>query len=231
MHATYLSRLGAAIKNKFYKNKVGSESLRSFDKEIKRWFGDDGDNTLRLDYNLTPESIVFDLGGYKGDFTEKIFEKYSCYVYLFEPSVPFYTACVERFARNPKIMCFNFALSDFEGDTLISDSADASSLVSEVIAGQPHTEKVKVKIFKNTLDELGIDHIDLAKINIEGGEYNVLPHLMESQSIHKIKNLQIQFHNFVKNAERQRSDIRKRLSLTHENTWCYDFVWENWAIR
>ena len=54
--------------------------------EVSRWFSDNGDETLRLDYPaLSGESIVFDLGGYVGDFAYKINKKYGCKVYLFEP--------------------------------------------------------------------------------------------------------------------------------------------------
>lgn len=35
---------------------------------VKKWFQDNGGESLMLDYPLTNNSIVFDLGGYKGDF-------------------------------------------------------------------------------------------------------------------------------------------------------------------
>ena len=37
--------------------------------QLKKWFADGGDHTLRLDYpELTSDSIVFDLGGYLGGY-------------------------------------------------------------------------------------------------------------------------------------------------------------------
>ena len=36
------------------------------------WFKDDGDNTLRINYNLDETSLVVDLGGYEGTFSQKI---------------------------------------------------------------------------------------------------------------------------------------------------------------
>ena len=35
-------------------------------KQVERWFADDGDNTLRLNYPLDENSVVFDVGAYKG---------------------------------------------------------------------------------------------------------------------------------------------------------------------
>lgn len=57
----------------------------SFQREVRRWFRDKGDSTLRLDYPLDAESIVLDVGGYKGDFTALIHEKFNCRVFVFEP--------------------------------------------------------------------------------------------------------------------------------------------------
>ena len=40
--------------------------------EFSRWFKDKGDKTLRLEYPLLDSnSIVFDVGGYVGDFANK----------------------------------------------------------------------------------------------------------------------------------------------------------------
>ncbi len=43
-----------------------------------------------------------------------------------------------------------------------------------------------------------------------------------------VRQYQIQFHNFVENAVDRRIQISRALSETHEQTWCYTFVWENW---
>ena len=51
--------------------------------EVKKWFADHGDQTLRLEYpELNSDSIVFDVGGYSGDFSEAIIERYNCNVTL-----------------------------------------------------------------------------------------------------------------------------------------------------
>ena len=48
--------------------------------ELKRWYKDNGDENLRLSYpSLNINSIVFDLGGYKGDFAFQIYADFSGY--------------------------------------------------------------------------------------------------------------------------------------------------------
>ena len=48
------------------------------------------------------------------------------------------------------------------------------------------------------VDSEKITEIDLLKINIEGGEYDVIPRLLDTKMINKIKYIQIQFHMLEK---------------------------------
>lgn len=96
---------------------------------VKRWFQDDGANTLRLDYQLNPDSVVCDLGGYRGDFADQINQRYGCRIFVFEPMPAFHAQCVVRFAGMDNIKCLKFGLSDKSGWFDISDSADASSFM------------------------------------------------------------------------------------------------------
>lgn len=197
--------------------------------EAARWFKDNGDETLRLDYPLTQESIVFDLGGYHGDFAAAIHEKYGCMVYVFEPVPEFYKKCVARFQGNKKIICMNYGLSSSDGWLDIGLAENASSFSS------PHAkdavQSVQVRSILHCIHELKINHIALMKINIEGGEFDVLPAIIQSGDINKVNYLQVQFHNFIPNADSRREAIRSNLAFTHEEMWNYEFVWESWKRK
>jgi len=212
--------------NLFYHREIKRDI---FLREVRRWFRDKGDKTLRLDYPLNANSTVFDLGGYQGDFAAEIVRLYDCNIYIFEPAPEFYKRCVERFKTNPKVMCFNYGLSSKNDWLDIRLAGDASSFYS------PHANRestrVEIRDIVSTVNELKIDNIELIKINIEGGEFEVIPVLIESGLINNIINLQIQFHNFVPNASAQRNSIRENLAKTHEEKWCYEFVWESWCIK
>lgn len=73
--------------------------------------------------------------------------------------------------------------------------------------------------------------IDLVKIDIEGGEYDVLPQLIETGLISRIRFLQIQFHRFVDGAVQKRENLREHLRKTHTESWCYPFIWESWEAK
>jgi FkbM family methyltransferase len=197
--------------------------------EAGRWVRDNGDQTLRLSYPLSTTSVVFDVGGYNGDFAQAIYERYGCIVYLFEPVPEFFKRCVDRFSGNPNIICLNFGLSDADSLMYIRLAENASSFDASVKNTQ--TQKVVLRSVNAVIDELGVQEIALFKINIEGGEYAVLPALIANGDILRVVDLQVQFHDFVAQAHLLRQGILDDLARTHSQTWNYTFIWENWHIR
>ncbi len=193
----------------------------------KKWVEDKGDQKLRLNYNLNSQSIVFDLGGYEGGFAENIYEKYGSVIYIFEPVEEFYKQIVKRFKNNQKIKIFNFGLSNKYCEVEINLGADGSSL----FVGSGDKETVILKDIVSFLNEHKIYKIDLLKINIEGGEFEVVPALIQSGFVENITDIQIQFHTFIENAKQRRNEIRKNLSKTHQLTYDYWFIWENWKLK
>jgi hypothetical protein len=97
---------------------------------------------------------------------------------------------------------------------------------------QPGTkERAELRSIVEVVAELGIDKIDLLKVNIEGGEFDLLPEIVRSGLVRKIRYIQIQFHNFDADAPAARSRIRHDLSATHRQMWNFDFVWESWELN
>lgn len=197
--------------------------------EYKRWYYDNGDQTLRLNYpSLNNSSIVFDLGGYLGDFAMEIHKKYQCKIYIFEPHPYYFKKCNERFNNNINIKVFNYGISNKNQELYLTDDQDGSSTDSNKI------KKCKVilskfKSFKSAIKDLDINKIDLMKINIEGGEFPLMEYLIENNILEIVKNYQIQFHKFVPGSINRRKKIINELNKKFKQTWCYEFVWENWT--
>jgi FkbM family methyltransferase len=191
------------------------------------WFAINGDQTLRLDYPLSPGSVVFDVGGYKGEFASAIYDKYGCCVYSFEPIPEFYSIIKERFLYNDHVKPFCFGLSEKNGTEGISFTADKSSLFID-----SNKTVIQLKRAVDFIREMQIEKIELMKLNIEGAEYGLLNDLIQSNEITRVKNLQVQFHDFiVSDAKNKMKQIQALLSKTHELTYQYEFVWENWRIK
>lgn len=211
---------------KFYKRTI----LRDpFLVSVKQWKRDRGDERLRMNYPLTADSVVLDVGGYVGDFASAVFEKFGSRVLIFEPMQRFYEQCEQRFAHNNAVTVFNYGLGAADEQLQLSDSADASSFCRDGSGGGGVT--AQLRDVDAVWRELKLEQIDLMKINIEGGEYSLLRRMLDLGLADRVNNFQVQFHNFVPDAVSLREELRQRLAATHTEDWCYDFVWENWQNR
>ena len=193
---------------------------------MAQWIRDRGDRTLRLEYDLDESSLVFDLGGYEGQWASDIFSMYRCRIHIFEPVAAFAKGLEKRFARNPKVFVHPFGLAGETKEAVIAVKKDGSSLWRE----GKETEVIKLVKAADFCAEKKIESIDLMKINIEGGEYDLLEHLIAAGSVKNIRNIQVQFHDWVPGAENRAVEIQKQLEQTHSITYQYPFVWENWQI-
>jgi FkbM family methyltransferase len=195
--------------------------------EHQRWVNDNGDQTHRVDYQLDQDSIIVDAGGYNGNWSETIREKFGSNIYILEPLHSYYLGILDRFKNIEKIKVYNYGLSSSEGETTINLDNDSSSLFKP----GKGSESVYTKTMDSFMGESNLERIDLIKINIEGSEYDLLEDIIDKNLHTKIKNIQVQFHVFIPNCEEKRRKIRESLSKTHECTYNYDFIWENWRIR
>ena len=189
-------------------------------------------------YNLNENSLVFDIGGYRGEWAASIIEKYNPYIHIFEPVKEFFDGCVRRFMDSPKTIISQFGLSDKDRDITIAKQEMNSSAyrggenqtkLPDSVYGEAKPEEIKLldicKFLKYT------KNVDLISINCEGGEYDILFRLIETGQIKLFDNVQVQFHDFHPNAVEFRDKIRASLSLTHIERFCYPFVWESWKRK
>lgn len=196
-------------------------------KRVIPWFNIQGDKTLRLDYDLNEKSLVFDLGGHEGQWTSDIFSKYGCFIHVFEPVEEFAEKIEKRFCKNKKIKVYMCGLSNSNKNVKISFDKDGSSIFK---SGKDMKEIVLMRAI-DFMQKNNIQKIDLMKINIEGGEYDLLEHLIEAGFISNITDIQVQFHDIFPDAEQRMLRIQKRLERTHYLTYNYPFVWENWRKK
>ncbi len=197
-------------------------------------------------YPLTGNSFVWDVGGFRGSWTESILKKYpNVHVHLYEPVKEFADACAYRFRDNQDVRVLNYGLGTANESLLIQKQGQNSSLVRggegqrampyDKVSGEPVPEKIRLR---DIVDEVKIfyysygDHdIDLVSFNCEGGEYAALERLIDFNLIKKFKYVQIQFHNFADWAPARRDKIRELLRKTHTEIFNYPFVWEGWKLK
>lgn len=206
--------------------KTADEILQQ--QRVKPWFAANGDQTLRLNYDLNENSIIFDVGGYKGEFASDLFCKFNASIYVFEPIKSFYDIIVAKFSNNYKVKTFNYGLAGKDVILQISMSDNSSS----VFLKTNDSETIHLKSIVEFLKNNSIANVDLIKINIEGGEYELLESLIENDLITVFKNIQVQFHDFLlENGKVRMNKIQENLTKTHRLTYQFEFVWENWELK
>ncbi len=187
------------------------------------WILKRGDSISHKKFNLNSDSIFFDVGGFEGHYTDKILKQYDCKSYIFEPHPEYFRKLQERFINKKNVKLFNYGLGGKTENLFLTDDSESSKVTDT------KTElKTLVRDITEVTEELGIEKIDLLKLNIEGMEYELLEKLIKTGEINKIDKLKIQFHENVPNAERWREKIRNELKNTHKEIWTYYMVWERW---
>ncbi|SDC67074.1 FkbM family methyltransferase [Ruegeria marina] len=196
---------------------------------LKSWRADNALKTRFHTYDgLAPEAVVLDVGGFEGGWADLILSfQPKARVHVFEPHPRFAEALRSKFACQPNVMVHEFAIGGAEGVLRLSDDGDASS----AFGGKGGVLEAPIRPADAVFTELGLDRVDLMKVNIEGGEYDLLPALLDSGLMPRIGRLQVQFHLFEPALIETRAAICARLAETHDCAWSYPFIWEEWRLR
>lgn len=182
---------------------------------------------------LKEGDVVLDVGAYIGDWSARVHEKYQPRLYLFEPDQPSLRRLQARFGNNPDIRCFSYGLADRDADLRFVQRGMGSTFYAGDGDDSDEDDVVKMPVRDvcGVLDELGHEDIDLMKLNIEGGEYDVLERMMETDRLASVRCYMIQFHEWLDGAHRRRRRIRRALRRSHRLVWDYPFVWEQWVRK
>lgn len=193
--------------------------------EIKDWFNERGDDTLALDWDLNENSHVWEIGGFEGRWAQQIWDKFHCYITIFEPQLWAVERLRERFEGNEKIEIRPYGLWIKSATLPIGNyHTDGASILID-----DEREPSQDGRFKNFYDELFYDltpqyKIDVGLMNIEGAEYVLIPGFILSGAINQFRNFWCQFHPEIwgSDAGEIYQSICKGMDQTHEMIWnCY----------
>lgn len=206
------------------------------DVEYPNWWMDD--NPFHIPHNwdeqftwptLNPGDIVMEVGGYEGLWSSMMVEKYGVQIYLFEPSKSALARGKERIeAAGGSIVVYNAGLG-YRNETIAfgGPDADGASFLKEC-EGQSANRTAQVLDIAEVMMRPEFADVALMQINIEGGEFVLLPRLINCGAISQVRYLQIQWHvggyltPHVETDRYYQFLIRHRLGLTHVG-------WPQWA--
>lgn len=188
---------------------------------------DGWDRLITEDFNLGAGATVLDFGGYVGNWSAKIQELYGCCVHIFEPVPQFTLELARRFKDDPRVQIHPFAVGISARHEVFNVAKDETGLFA--LGSRQPVCFVAAKHLEKILPPV----VDLAAINIEGGEYELIEALDGADWLRNIERIVVQFHPVPSRAEaeRRRKELRLRLAQTHELIWSYDFVWEYWEKK
>lgn len=148
-------------------------------------------------------NTVFDVGANEGDYAAHFLQRKDCTVHCFEPNKSTYDRLSTTFGDKPSIKLHHFGLSNEKINTVMYDSegsngAQTATIYKDVIEDLFQKEPIEISIELRTLDEvvaeLGIDNIDLLKIDTEGNEFKVLQGARSSLKKGMIKVIHFEFN-------------------------------------
>ena len=181
---------------------------------------------LLVDADLDGRSIVFDVGAYHGEWSEVISARYGATIYAFEPDPTSFPLLAARLGGRPGVTVLDYGLGSADATAELALAGLGSSVFG---ADAPlGTRAVQIRDVVAVLAELDLERIDLLKVNIEGGEYDLLERLVGSAWLPRIRQVMVQFHEWHPKAYRRRRRIRRALRRTHRQVWCYPWIWELW---
>jgi FkbM family methyltransferase len=198
--------------------------------DFNKWFTDRGDETHLLNYPLTNDSIVLELGGYKGKWSKQIYDLYKPKIIILEPVTLFYNEMIKHFEEYNKD--FNKKIF-FENSAITTEDQELNFYVSEDATSVFTTSNNKVTARAFTLPyykiKYDLEKIDLIQMNIEGFEYDLLENWIDNSLLENVRFIHIQFHTFIPNCVPRRDRIVKKLKENNFiNRFNYDFIWESW---
>jgi FkbM family methyltransferase len=202
------------------------KTLRVCDKKIGSKYGgwwiatdDLSDKFLTVFSFGLGEDISFDI---------KMLKKYNCKVYGFDPT-PKSIKYIESKNLNDNFMLYKYALSDKNG-TLIFNLPENKKHVSGSLENIPSGSQVEVtcKNLKTICKEIGVNEIDILKMDIEGSEYKVIEKMMDQKIFPK--QILIEYHHFFDSFDNNttRNNIKLLLNngydLFHIDGYNYSFL-------
>jgi FkbM family methyltransferase len=157
---------------------------------------------------INSESVVIDLGSHLGQFSSEVSDIFDCHCYAVEALPSLYKEIVET----PLLKKFNYAISleDKPVQLCITDNPEGNHI--DRGSGGNVLEKITVEgiTIESFIKAQKLETIDLLKIDIEGAEIELFNSLSD-ETLRKIKQITVEFHDFKFSMLEEVESIKNRL--------------------
>jgi FkbM family methyltransferase len=184
---------------------------------------------LLVDVDARDGGVVLDVGAYTGEWAEPVARRTRARIHAFEPNPVPFRKLEQRVGSFEHVTLHPYGLGRSDGTATLALEGPGASIYT---TSSPHgSAPVSIRDVAGVLDELHIDDVDVMKVNIEGGEYDLFDRLVETDRLPRVQLVSVQFHEWHPHAHRRRRAIRRALRRSHQEVWCYPWVWELWQRR
>ncbi len=141
--------------------------------------------------HLSSKSIVYSFGvGTDISWDLDLIQKYGCTIYAFDPT-PRSIVWVGTQQLPPQFKFYPYGLAHYDGNMPFYDPPNPKNVSYSPARKNGTPSYFPVKRLSTIMHELGHDHIDLLKVDVEGGEFALIPDILHLP----IKQLLIEFHS------------------------------------
>ena len=181
-----------------------------------------GDALLFRDLQVGSSQRVLDGGGYRGEWTAEALWRFGCRSVVYEPVPEFALGLRQRFACNDRVEIVEAALGATRCEVDVGLAGDGSS------SFRSQGPSVRARLVDAAEECARLGELGCVKLNIEGGEYEVLERLAQADLLRSAGSLLIQFHELDAGSAARRARAQEQLARTHRLRWDFPFVWERW---
>lgn len=194
------------------------------------WYQENGEENYYYNHPLTEDSVVLEVGSYRGKFAKNISERYHCTVIGYEPSSYSFAAALKETSGLERVMINNVGMGHCYEERILYDThRDGANIFRDSSDdGKSPPETIQIVDVASVVRAIG--DIDLFVINCEGCEFVVFERLIEEGLIGNLDRIMIQWHLAEDRDEAWQWRICDEIAKTHLMEWNLG-AWELWRLR
>lgn len=171
---------------------------------------------------LNSNSIVVEIGGFTGRWSLQIAQKYNPNLYIFEPQ-KWCCLVLQEVFREYKAKIYPYGLAIDDGEQVVYEYGTDGCTLNPRPKKTRNNKSVVFKEIKTAFWEEQIRHIDLMLMNIEGYEFDLIPHMLDNGILPDV--LMVQFHG-----ERMQ-ETRTKMMEFYSLIWDYGEALSAWRRK
>jgi FkbM family methyltransferase len=144
--------------------------------------------------HLTHDSVVVEIGGYTGTWAYRMAKRFNPNLFIFEPQ-EWCCAVLKKLLEGYDTHIYPFALGAKKGSFPVCNYETDGCSFEKINAGveREYNHTLPMKKMSTEFEIIGLAHIDLMHMNIEGSELTLIPHMLKNNIIPDI--FLLQYHD------------------------------------